>query len=454
MSRTELRLRGLLTAAVGLVLGFSSTAQAQFGVGDPTFIRWQPTCDRENYTDWPCFLPDEGTEVATHINYFVNTPPPQGGKEPDPRPSVVQIGPGVYTSSDKGLDCAFSPISNQRMNNVTLRGSGRGVTFIGDGTLGRGMEIGNCRDLTVQDLTVLGASEGVLWRYGGTSTWINVDIRAGRAGWRDINVGCDPDKIMNPEQHPPDPPVFLKDQYPFEEAAVHYFFSSRIIVDGTSGTDAIAFEAGCSDNWFYSSEIAVITAPTPSPTLASATGFRVLKIPAFPGIVHAFDTNVRVSTLATTGLSAGFDAAAVSVEAEGIFHMHGGMIETDVSNVAGAQATGLRVVGGGATNAFAHTPDTAFAVRPGAGGTAVRVESSGSNAVALPPKLWAAGDAPPHSGLVSLEGQDLFVETDCSSDGNCNGGGNQAHVMVYSQGCSPEPWFDTVTGRCRNDTTP
>ena len=55
-------------------------------------------------------------------------------------------------------------------------------------------------------------------------------------------------------------------------------------------------------------------------------------------------------------------------------------------------------------------------------------------------------------GLRSITGQDLFIETDCNSAGDCSGRGTETHLMIYNDAnCSQgNPWFDTVTGACRD----
>jgi hypothetical protein len=74
------------------------------------------------------------------------------------------------------------------------------------------------------------------------------------------------------------------------------------------------------------------------------------------------------------------------------------------------------------------------------------------------PFLWQQGTLPPISPtetslLNSEDGADQYVETDCESDGDCTGG-DEAHLMVYNASlCGNASWLDTVTGRCRNDTT-
>ncbi len=57
--------------------------------------------------------------------------------------------------------------------------------------------------------------------------------------------------------------------------------------------------------------------------------------------------------------------------------------------------------------------------------------------------------------LFTEDGQDTFVETDCNADGDCSGG-SESHLMVYNASLCTDPanpWLDTITGRCRNDTT-
>jgi hypothetical protein len=49
----------------------------------------------------------------------------------------------------------------------------------------------------------------------------------------------------------------------------------------------------------------------------------------------------------------------------------------------------------------------------------------------------------------------MFVETDCASSGDCGGPGSgaQTHLMLYNPDhCgTSDPWFDVVTGACRQE---
>jgi len=70
--------------------------------------------------------------------------------------------------------------------------------------------------------------------------------------------------------------------------------------------------------------------------------------------------------------------------------------------------------------------------------------------------VWPTGSLPPNAtgetgGAQSETGQDMFVETDCGSGGDCSGGGSETHLMIYNSSCSTAgPWFDVVTGACRS----
>lgn len=52
-------------------------------------------------------------------------------------------------------------------------------------------------------------------------------------------------------------------------------------------------------------------------------------------------------------------------------------------------------------------------------------------------------------------GQDMFVETDCSSTGDCEGtgSGTEPHLMIYAETeCgTTDPWFDVGLSECRAD---
>ena len=84
--------------------------------------------------------------------------------------------------------------------------------------------------------------------------------------------------------------------------------------------------------------------------------------------------------------------------------------------------------------------------------------SQANGGVLLAPFLWAPRTSPPQSSLsplFSLDGQDLYVETDCNAAGDCDAGGNRSHMMVLDNACgdgtldSGGPWRNASTGDCR-----
>lgn len=66
------------------------------------------------------------------------------------------------------------------------------------------------------------------------------------------------------------------------------------------------------------------------------------------------------------------------------------------------------------------------------------------------PFLWPSSNTLP-ALTGSRNGADIFVETDCNSNGDCDSGtGAEPHVMVFSKTCTISgPWFNSTKGRCR-----
>ena len=355
-------------------------------------------------------------------------------------PLLVDVGPGRFIAVNDGVPYyeIFGCVNDGELSasHVTVRGAGPGVTIIGDSSLAElkyAFVVKDCENLHVQDLTVESPEQAVWWVGGGTSTWTNVELIGQGQAWFDAI--CE-----------------LGNQ------AVHYFFSSRIRTNGEPGgpfvvNSPVAMDV-CSENWFYGSEISALGTANSSPTLTDLTAIRIRKdVNSDPGSVRVFGTAIRAGSGGLdTGHAAFTGATAIDVSDGGVFHSHGGIINTTTSSITGADATGLSVSGAGS---FAHTPGTAFVVKPGTGGTGTRVAEISGGTVQSP-FLWQSGTTPPSSTteanvIVSVDGQDIFVETDCSQSGDCNGGGNETHLMIYNNlMCgSTNPWFDVVTGACR-----
>lgn len=357
-------------------------------------------------------------------------------------PLLVDVGPGRFlavTPTGEVYYEIFGCVTAATVlsaSHITLRGSGPGVTIIGDSSL-VGLQYPivaqDCENFHVQDLTVESPQQAVYWLGGGSSTWTNVELIGQEQAWFDAT--CD-----------------LGNQ------AVHYFFNSRIRTNGEGGvSNAIAMDV-CSENWLYGSEVSALGNANSNPGLTDLTAIRIRKYAnSDPGSVRVFGTAILAGSGGLdTGHAAFTGATAIDVSDGGVFHSHGGIINTTTSSITGADATGLSVSGAGS---FAHTPGTAFVVKPGTGGTGTRVAEI-SGGMVQSPFLWQSGTTPPSSTteaneIVSADGQDMFVETDCSQSGNCNGGGNETHLMIYNAVLcgSTNPWFDVVTGACRPDAS-
>jgi hypothetical protein len=345
-------------------------------------------------------------------------------------PLLVKIGGGTFD----GLQC-FG------WGHATFIGSGRkATTLVG---LYAAAVFFNCTEIEFQDMTLGPNLVSVAWRGGGTSVWTNVDLIGRRSAWYDE---CD-------------------DPTPIGE---HFFFGSRMLAQPQGpeflgdDPDVTVFYSDCGLSWIYGSEIAIVPrSDNLPPNVKQWQGVNVNR----RGDVRLFGSSIRMKTAPVSANADGSNVQGVVVgdraflpfgvggteTADGSFHMHGGIISVDASSLPSASAFGIRLKEGG--TALAHTPGTAHSILPSATGSAARLDG-----FALSPFLWQAGPRPPFAAteanvISSEDGQDLFVETDCSPGGDCSGSASdpEPHLMIYAEGkCgTANPWFDVVTAACR-----
>ncbi len=285
---------------------------------------------------------------------------------------------------------------------------------------------------------------------GGNSTWTDVNIVSTGGGTSNFQ-GAWADDVCDAANG----------------IATHYFFGVRMRSRAERSTlyPPFVFWGECSDHWFYGGEIfwdasgfADVAAP------AAARGAAVLV--GHDSTVHLFGTslNVRVDQTAN---ALGGSLVAVQTDADtfgnggpSAFHMHGGIINITVSNSASLKSNfDVTSLWGNSDGSLIHVIDTAFALNVPSTIPAYRIYES-AGAKVLSPFQWQSGALPPVATseanvLNSDDGQDTFIETDCNADGDCTGG-SESHLMVYNGTVctdSANPWLDTITGRCRNDTT-
>jgi hypothetical protein len=232
-------------------------------------------------------------------------------------------------------------------------------------------------------------------------------------------------------------------------------------VDRAQLGTAVAVLSLCGQTWFYGGEVRA-TVTNAGSGIAYGLGALDLQHQAE---FFAFGTAIRVDPGVLTDAdipgAVGSNAIwGVRLMGNSHFHLHGGIVNVSANTLQNADAVGIQILDAGAQ--FAHTPGAAFVLRPGAAsGTPIRILTDDAAKVQSP-FLWQNGPRPPQaateaSTLVSTDGSDLYVETDCSAAGDCNGGGSEAHLMVHNPTACTDAanaWLDTVTGRCRNDTTP
>ena len=355
-------------------------------------------------------------------------------------PLLVEVGAGKFTGS---LSCPSGG------GWVTFRGVGRERSLLlreTDPPSGSGavpvLRAEGCESLEFSDLTIRseppsGDGHAVVWLFGGSSNWTNVDLIGEDGGWYDVCFGSSSD--------PPD--------------AEHYFWGAKI----TAGRAGIV--STCGDIWFYGGEILTdVGAFNPAASPLAAVAVHVVH----RSIVRVFGSALRVRISDGTGIGAGYAYGARAGaqvpafpvgEGSGHFHMHGGIVNVNAGNVSGLGSVGIEADSGvaGTGDALAHTPGTAFVIAGGSvnkrlsGPTCADDPSPCSNGTGnlQSPFLWQSATDEPAPGLASVDGRDLFVDTDSGPTGS------DPHLMIYSTACEGDPagdgtpWFDVVEGTCR-----
>lgn len=341
-------------------------------------------------------------------------------------PLIVDIGPGIF---DGTLTC--SPGEGY----VTSRGAGRERSVISTSTPGAvgTLFLWGCKSISIQDLTLENAGEGASnsallisdlgpWRAGPvTATNVNLIAPHGYAWY----------------ENPPGSGTKLD----------HFIFGSRLV----GGKASIV--SGSGRSWFFGTDIVLQTwAPAGDPPfIVGSPGLATPQVVVVgeEGDVRVFGSTIRV--IANELHPSVTEVIGVRLPRFGFsggeFHMHGGIINVTTKQHPGVSAVGIHNEAGGG---LSHTLATAFVVSSAVGTDSVRLRGNGNH---QSPLLWQSGTAPPNTGVagavVSQNGQDIFVETDCDSSG-CSGSGTDPHLMIYKDDCPNSKWFDVVRNTCRD----
>lgn len=311
---------------------------------------------------------------------------------------------------------------NTKMGFTTFSGTGKGSTFLTEDTKPVTININNCTELKFSHMTIEHTSnaminKSIVWTGDGNSVWDNVEVintsrnpNSTNYAWYDLK--CDASK----------------------EGNTHFWFGSTIKAAARNGTRA--YKSNCGETWFYGGLIETYFDSN------SLSPVAVVGIETVRGDVRVFGSTLRVY-IPPEGILSDISglSAFVGVSNSGTFHMHGGIISVDASLIAGS----FDVVGLISQNGVgAHTPGTAFTVKPPISGKSIRA----IGATAKSPFLWPPGSNLPVNQ--SITGADIFIETDCDAQGYCEGDGLQSHMMIYNDTeCVIEKWFDTRVNKCR-----
>ena len=398
--------------AIALVFaGFAaSAAQAET-------VHLEVDCAAAGYTlGTDCF---EGLSALSNWLWLGATP-----RDPGPGdPVIVDVGIGEIGGGFLWCNSA-NPADPDGW--VTFRGESRERSKLVGSTFVVFME--DCDGLEFQHLTIESGFVGALWHGVGSSHWTDVRLQGDYNAWYDTWCGNDATLPHTGE---------------------HYFYGSKI------EAGSLGYYAQCGQTWLYGSEVLVDF--DDDAQLSQAQVVAPIAV-AHRGDVRLFGSAVRLNMTTTRtvpeihGVLIGdpLDSTQGTQAGFGEFHMHGGIVSISAPGHAGTTygvEADAHLQTSNPQRAFAHTLGTSFIVN--AGGPVERAAGSGR---LLTPFLWQSGTDEPIAGMKSLTGRDMYVETDCSTS-SCTGGGD-SHLMIYQESCDTTgtggPWFDTVTGACRN----
>lgn len=381
---------------VASIIGLYS--KVSLAIVDPAApaVMLRTNCQEAGSTLNNCFI-----SMESLLTWLQNTRRPSAAN-----PLLVQMGPGsfgTYTCDDSG--------------HTTFNGAGRNVTAIAK------MEVGHilsgsspgCTNLEFNNLTIGSPSVpiAVSWYGAGNSSYHNVDVVAGEMAWWDFRINTTPQSS-------------------------HYWWNSMFTSNPNSSSQATLVSYG-SNHRLYGSEINAFVGNN------EAQGIHLANA-AVNGEIQMYGSSVRVKAIPGSGVTT---LVGVNVGGDQAFHAHGGSLSVDATAAAGTNVAvrGVKtlVLEDLTTSSIVHMLDVAYALKPKGTGTISRIQGTpGVNINA--PFYWGAGTAPPPL-FGAPDGQDMFVEYDCSATG-CQSAGTQPHLLIFSKGCTSK-WFDVVTGACR-----
>lgn len=396
-------------------------------------------------------------------------------------PLLVDIGEGDFA----GLLGCFDPTPYEPTGVhgfTSFRGAGRTKTILrasSDASLSGDMvfQISGCDQVSVSDLTMRGIDDNTdvgLVSSRSNSTWHRVDVHGFWYEWDTCQTYIRKDANGNnigiefPTKH-----VWTDSTFTTRSSWIAIEAPARNPLGWDNG---VVYSSVCDNTEFYGGSITLHVPAQSNPAGSFYAGVAV----AGPVRFDAYDTRIEVIadaarppvnggfengaaglaavlTDAFTGLQVGPDSLVVPEDPNnplrppdgGTVELIGGEVIVDASAIANQSASALFA----STYGAVETRGTKFTVRAAAGSAARRVAGSGRfdspefrQTESCRP--FASTSAP--GALLSLSGQDVFLEAGCTASGTCDGTGTQKHLMVYDSSCpSANPWRNQTTGGCR-----
>ena len=359
----------------------------------------------------PCFEDD----IAGLLDEIHN---PTGGRAVPSatNPVTVEVGPGTFDLSDLTIPYCDG------VSNLTYRGAGIGSSVFTGGGWNNGSEGGtfavelvDCGSVEFQHLAIVadGTSSvsGVRFQGDGTSRWRDVLIDAQIVAWYDKGSTSSDD-------------------------SVHYWWDSKLVANPKATTPfffGATLYGGSSTQSFFGCHLEADREPG-----AFAASFG--NIYANADVQYEFFASRLFSRSQGQTWNVFLGPILGGGPAGANVNFHGGEIE--IESTGGA--TALRTIA-----ASIRSRGTRFTIN---GTTKQRIAVlGGSPTIDSPYSHGTGADPPVLPGSYSLEGQDTFLETDCSGT-LCNdtSQGAEHHLLSFDPGCNTAgPWRDTKTGSCR-----
>lgn len=339
-------------------------------------------------------------------------------------PLSVKIGNGEFLNPSGQTDISCNGQDFTGYISFTGKGVNNSMILLGvPGEFAAFFGVSGCEKMHFSNLTFrTDADYGyITWANGGSSVWNNVEVYGVGAAWKDGHCA--------------------------EKEGIHYWYSSKLVSEQAFGSSE-GYTASCDKSWLFGSEVTSIVQAGGDRYIGNSAGYNnaVLawntnKNSSNEPEIHLYGCNIRAISNDIVANSPTYVRGTVYAGSRGSIHIHGTGIDS-ISTV-GEEIYVLVADNGG----FIHANESSYVIDTT--GSVTRIDSN--NSIIKAPYVWEPGTTPP--SIISENGADMFVETDCDSAGICDGVdivNQRPHQMIYTPSCSVNgPWFDATINKCR-----